>query len=195
MSPFLLRISFLLLWCWIFFHEFQMVELFANRLYPLSKSHHSNFSPRSIRIQWRIQERLLCRTGALVLRLLMILDRILLMLQMKWSVHQMVNWTIVLKASGHLPINLACFGDSTNTPWLLPTIFIAIQTEPILTKFLFQSSYSSICNSMCGVRFVIPIQPFNSTELCAEMDLGFSSGRKTWLTFLRVYWTELVLHG
>ena len=126
-----------------------MVELFADHLYPLSKGHHSNFSPRSIRIQWRIEERLLCRTGALGLRLLMILDRILLPLQMKWSVHQMVNWTIYLKASGHLPVNLECFGDNNYTPCLLPTIFLAIQTEPILTKFLFQSSYSSLCNSMC----------------------------------------------
>ena len=49
---------------------------------------------------------------------------------------KMVNWIVVHEASGHLLEGLAHFGDSSTTPWLLPTSFLAVQTEPVLPKFL-----------------------------------------------------------
>ena len=39
-------------------------------------------------------------------------------------------------ASGHLLVGPAHFADSKNTPLLLPTSILKVQTEPILTKCL-----------------------------------------------------------
>ena len=117
---------------------FLTLELLTDPPYPPLKDRQSNFLSRSRRIQWIYQEGLVFRTDTLDLGFLMILvlDRILLLLQMERSAHQMVTWTVVHKVSGHLLVGLAHVGRSSNTPWLLPTSFLAVQTEPILTKFL-----------------------------------------------------------
>ena len=47
-----------------------------------------------------------------------------------------MNSTDVHKVSGHLLVCLACFEDCNNTPLLLPTGFLEVQTEPTLTKCL-----------------------------------------------------------
>ena len=60
----------------------------------------------------------MCRTDALNVGLLHEKDEILLRLQTESSALQMVNSTDVHKASGRLPVGLAHFGDSSNTPWL-----------------------------------------------------------------------------
>ena len=38
--------------------------------------------------------------------------------------NKMVNGTVVHNGSGHLLEGLALFGDSSDTPWLLPTAFL-----------------------------------------------------------------------
>ena len=48
----------------------------------------------------------------------------------------MVNHTDVHKVSGHLPVSLAHFGDSSDAPLLLPINLLEVQTEPALTKCL-----------------------------------------------------------
>ena len=59
---------------WIL-REFKMVTLFGDLTYPLSIDQESKLLPRSEDIPWIFQERLLCRTDALDLGVLMIWDR------------------------------------------------------------------------------------------------------------------------
>ena len=78
----------------------------------------------------------LCRTYALDLGPLQIKGYKLLLLQKGGLAHQMVNWTDVHKVFGNLPAGLAHCEHSNNTPLFLPTIFLEVQTEPMLTRFL-----------------------------------------------------------
>ena len=85
----------------------------------------------------------------------MILDKFLLLLQMEYSALLMVNGTDFHKVSGHLPVGLAHFGDGSDTPWLLLTSSLAVQTEPIPTK--------------CHLSLVIHLLlQFHLFRICAE---------------------------
>ena len=54
-----------------------------------------------------------------------------------------------------LAVGLAHFGESSDTPQLLPTSFLAVQTEPVLTK--------------CLLSLVVQLLlQFNVCRICAE---------------------------
>ena len=80
--------------------------------------------------------------------------------------------TDVQKASGHPPVGLAHFGDGSNTPLILPTSFLSVQTAPSLTKgpsFTRRTARSAIpfVSDLCGVDLMIPFQliaSFNKFE-------------------------------
>ena len=144
------------------------VELLGDPPYPRSKDHQSNSSQRS--------------RDALNLGLLMTLKRVSLLAQREWSTHQTVNWTLVHEAPGHLLVSLAHFGDSSNTPLLQPVSFLAIQTEPMVTKV----------HLSLVLQFVVHFHLF---RIGAEMDLGFSFGRENCRRPLFASWADLVLHG
>ena len=76
------------------------------------------------------------RTDALDLGRLTMLVRILPLLHVEKSAHQMVNGNDVHEVPGFMLVGFAHFGDGSNTPRLLPTSFLEVQTEPKLTKFL-----------------------------------------------------------
>ena len=65
-----------------------------------------------------------------------IVGTILLLLQKEWTALPMVNWTDVRKVCGYLQVCLAYLEDSPNTPLRLHTSFLAVHTEPILTRCL-----------------------------------------------------------
>ena len=88
------------------------------------------------------------------------------------------------------------FGRSSYTPWLLPTNFLAMQTEPILTKFLLSLVVQLVLKfhlfRICGALIshdsnsaLCKLQ-WRSRDVSEFMDLGFSSWRQSSLGFLCV---------
>ena len=102
------------------------------------------------------------------------------------------DWPDVHKVSDHLQVNVAYFTKNNNTPWLLPNGFLAVQTEPVLAKFLLSLVVQTVLH--CHVFLLCAefiSHDSNSAhrklkknrELSEKMDLETSLSLLSWFEF------------
>ena len=154
-----------------------------------SASHQKFTSPTSPALRaypMNIPKRL-CRTDALHFGLLKILDTIYICSKMEWQAHQMVNRTDVHEASGHLPVGLAHFGESSNTPCMASAHRLSCSPDKnqYWRSSFVHSSHRSLCNSICFrsvLRWflMIPIQLFASLDKFQRIVWSFAGGYVCW---------------
>ena len=112
-------------------------------------------SPTSSRVQGVSNEKTkkdLCfelMHSTLFFLMILVLDRILLLLQMEWSAHQMVTWTVVHKVSGHVLVSVAHLGEAVTLHGFCPPTFLQCRPNQYWRSSFFHSSYSSFWNSIC----------------------------------------------